>query len=465
MTKPAACLLLLLFLQTGCSPADSPDAGARAPSRSAVASAPFERQQTARAEFVVYHLKAPAPAALASLQGGSAAIDGALRVVDQVPDPATDLTATIREIGNPKVDFPVPDADQLQYFGRGISKEQVASVAASVSAWHLVFAYPARQAGSALAIADRSVLELARLADALIWDSETRLMYSPDAFASEFVDVPDAGDNVIRQTTIHAYQDEDYVRAVSLGMSKFGLPDLVIEEMSWATQSQLGWLMVGIAQQLVEGAEPDAAGMFAFDAAAIRNAQVREKVHADPIGEATFKGQFRLVTVAPDEGDADNALLAIGFDAYAGNDDFARQDAAAAQIFGWHDEIKRIEHNDELTAASAAARLQLPRLRHDFEAGLEPQEYIQVKAPFPTSSNGREWMWVEITRWEDDVIHGLLRNEPFDIPDLHAGQKVEVDPDEVFDYLRLFADGREEGNSTGAVIERMQGEVEADGSD
>jgi uncharacterized protein YegJ (DUF2314 family) len=270
---------------------------------------------------------------------------------------------------------------------------------------------------------------------------------------------------VLQHTTIQAYQDGDYVRAVSLGMAKFGLPDLVIEQLSWATHRSLAGLMMGITQQMVEGAMPDAAGTFVFDAGSIRNAAVREEVMADSIGNASHTGTFKLIAVAAQDGDADNRLLAIRFDHYAGNDEFARQDTAVASIFGWRDEIKRIEHNDELKAARDVARARLPQLRRDFEAGLDPGEYVQVKAPFPTSSGGHEWMWVEITAWQDHVIEGLLRNEPFDIPALHAGQKVEVDPEEVFDYLRQFADGRQEGNSTGETIARMQGETETDGSE
>jgi uncharacterized protein YegJ (DUF2314 family) len=216
---------------------------------------------------------------------------------------------------------------------------------------------------------------------------------------------------------------------------------------------------------MVEGVDPDSSGAFSFDANAIRNTAVRDAVMADPIDGASHKGTFQLVAAKPEQGDADNDLLAIAFESYAGNDEFARQDAAVSIVFGWHDEIKRIEHDDELGAASAAARANLPQVRRDFEAGLEPGGYIQVKAPFLTVGGGQEWMWVEVTAWQDEVIHGLLRNEPFDIPDLHAGQKVEVDPDKVFDYLRHFADGREEGDTTSVIIERMQGETEAAGSE
>ena len=62
------------------------------------------------------------------------------------------------------------------------SAQQAQDVAASLSAWRVVYAYPSRQAVQSLAAVDRSVFELARRSDALIWDSQTRLLYAPDSW-------------------------------------------------------------------------------------------------------------------------------------------------------------------------------------------------------------------------------------------------------------------------------------------
>jgi uncharacterized protein YegJ (DUF2314 family) len=63
-----------------------------------------------------------------------------------------------------------------------------------------------------------------------------------------------------------------------------------------------------------------------------------------------------------------------------------------------------------------------------------------------------------VTAWEGRTIKGLLKNEPFDIPDLHAGQVVEVDEEDVFDYIRQRPDGSREGNETAEIIARMSSE-------
>jgi len=63
-----------------------------------------------------------------------------------------------------------------------------------------------------------------------------------------------------------------------------------------------------------------------------------------------------------------------------------------------------VRHNEELLAASARAKAKLPELQKAFTAGLQPGEFIDLKAPFPTPDGGTEWMWVEVTSWKDDKI-------------------------------------------------------------
>lgn len=125
-------------------------------------------------------------------------------------------------------------------------------------------------------------------------------------------------------------------------------------------------------------------------------------------------------------------------------------------LFGWEDSVRLIKHNDELLAASRNAKAQLPVLYKAFTAGLRPGEFILVKAPFEKQDGGHEWMWVEITAWQGNKIKGLLRNQPFNIPSLYSGKIVEINQEDVFDYIRHYPDGREEGNETGAKIRKMQ---------
>lgn len=65
-------------------------------------------------------------------------------------------------------------------------------------------------------------------------------------------------------------------------------------------------------------------------------------------------------------------------------------------------------------------------------------------------------MWVEITKWEDDVIYGTLQNDPYDIAGLKAGARVSVKQEDVFDYIYYKPDGTYEGNTTGELIMKFK---------
>ena len=142
-------------------------------------------------------------------------------------------------------------------------------------------------------------------------------------------------------------------------------------------------------------------------------------------------------------------------DQYEENDSHAKQDSMLSSFLGWEESMVKIQHNQELLSASAAAKGKLPGLRRAFNAGLQPGEFIEVKAPFPADNGDREWMWVQVTSWKANDIHGLLENDPSEVSRLHSGQMVQVREEDVFDYIHQYANKRIEGNTTGEIIRKM----------
>jgi uncharacterized protein YegJ (DUF2314 family) len=149
-------------------------------------------------------------------------------------------------------------------------------------------------------------------------------------------------------------------------------------------------------------------------------------------------------------------LIELTFDAYPGSDVHIRQENMIDSLFGAHDSSSRIEHSKELLDASRKAREKLPELQKAFNSGLEPGEYVLLKAPFPTPAGGREWMWVEVTKWDKNQIKGILSNDPFEVPDMHSGQIVVVREEDIFDYIRKYQDKHEEGNTTGEIVTKLE---------
>ena len=151
-----------------------------------------------------------------------------------------------------------------------------------------------------------------------------------------------------------------------------------------------------------------------------------------------------------------NYLIEILFSNAQGNSLSEQQESLLSHLYGREDSISYVKHNSLILEASARAKKKLNNLAKAFNAGLAPGEFIQVKAPFITPAGGNEWMWVEVLSWQGNNIRGILKNEPYHIPNLKGGSEVLVKQNKVFDYIRSYPDRESEGNETGALILKSQ---------
>jgi len=352
-----------------------------------------------------------------------------------------------------------PDLHALQYFGRGLTKEQADQLQTCQQAYIMDFVFPSKDVWKSLRSATELAGDMGAGTGGLVWDEGTREVFTPDAWTKKrLVDWPvDTVPDIAREVTMHAYKDGDFVRAITLGMSKCGLPDIVVNDFVWSQSRSVGNLINLLAQALAEGATLTSPGEFDLKIGNIKNEKVREETQKSLLDHATSTAKLGLRMAKLEDGDAPNRLIEITFDGNEGADNHARQDKLLSSLFGWHDEIKSIKNNEELLATSQRAKDKLPALQAAFQKGLAPGEFISVKAPFATAKNGTEWMWVEVSSWKGDAIRGMLKNEPFYIPTMHGGQMVDVSQKDVFDYIHTFPDGHQEGNETSAIIEKMDG--------
>ena len=140
------------------------------------------------------------------------------------------------------------------------------------------------------------------------------------------------------------------------------------------------------------------------------------------------------------------------------DDDYSTPQEEATTIidslFGAEDSVVYTKHDEELLKASEAAKLRFPELKKQLSDGLAPGYSIMVKAPFETDDGDNEWMWVEVTKWNETEMEGILQNDPLKIKNLKAGALIRFDESDVFDYLLSKPDGSFEGNETGKILER-----------
>jgi len=435
--------------------AAKPVPGAPVPAGSPLKTGPIHFQ------FAIYYAKAPATDPMAALRGALGKSGGSPKLLASMPTPSSVSAPVVFANWNTTTvlkEYRAPDMESLQRFGRGISREQAEALQKADKALILDFAHPSQLSSAAMQKALQVTLQVARDTGGLLWDEETREVFSPDEWQKRRIDswangLPD----VSQHMTIHAYRNGDLVRAISLGMGKFGLPDVVVSDFSWSDNRPMGNLLNAFSQAMVEGITLTQPGQFDMDLRALKHAAARDPMLKGMKPNAAAVARLSLVNGTWESGDPQNRLYEIRFDRYKGPDRYAQQTAMLVSVFGAdEDRVTRLKHNDELLAASKAANAQLPKLRDAFAKGLQPGEYILVKAPFTTRGGGNEWMWVEVARWNGDAIEGLLKNEPVDVPELHAGQMVKVSQAKVFDYMRRYPDGRQEGNETSKIIARMQ---------
>jgi len=304
--------------------------------------------------------------------------------------------------------------------------------------------------------ANQLVVELARRTGGLLLDDNTREFFSPEAWESHRLRERAAPLVLVRHTTIHAYRDGDYVRAVTLGLQKFGLPDLSVAKLAWSEGRMVEGLINALAQRMAEAPLPVRGGQVDLRVADLQPSSLRSALDDRRLPGATGTAALCLYDARPEPGDADNRQLLIGFDRAAGRDMHERRNLVLTGLFGsTPSAIQPARAGDaELIAASGRARERMPQLRVEFVQGLKPNERLLVKAPFSAADGSTEYMWVEVARWEGGRLRGLLMSEPRFVRQLKSGQEITIAEKDFYDYIRVFADGREEGNETGRILEQ-----------
>ncbi|KAA3633312.1 MAG: DUF2314 domain-containing protein [Bacteroidetes bacterium] len=360
----------------------------------------------------------------------------------------------ISEVTNVQEDFLPPDLEYLKFASNGLSDEQ--KMALQGSKFAIVFDFFCEESRwmSTFEMANLLMLDLAKNTNDIIWDSETREAFSRFYWKENRL-VKKEGINVSRHITIHLYQKNEYCRAITLGMLKFGLPEICIENLSCHNTGNISNLINLTAQTILENPKIERKGKLFLDIDLIKNEELKGVLESSLINNAQRKSEINILQGTWEEGDTDNRILEIGF---SNKNPQVEHDQLMTKIFGApEDEVEYLTHDDELLAASQRAKDKLPALYLEFSAGLtEEGTSLLMKFPFENLVGEQEWMWVEVLKWEDNKVTGLLQNDPRIVKGLKFGQEVTKDERDMFDYIIYYPDGTEEGNETGKIISKQQ---------
>lgn len=351
-------------------------------------------------------------------------------------------------------EWPLPEVDPSFY--TGITTAQANALATSkLLPLGVRFTLSMSNSLEPLKSAERVIAQLAHETQGVIYDYTADRVFSSEAFSALRLDgwsgdIPDVG----KQITVAASKKGQLWRSATHGMERFGLPDIVIADHSAGSLRQVGSILCLIAQSLVEGRSIDTEGRLSIDIAAIRHAGVKRRYTALMHARASGRVNVMLAAGSHDEGDEPNRILLVGFEDSKRSTPQEKHEEAAAFLFGVDDPVILVEHDADYLTARRRAQAQLPKQREQFRRGLGFGEHILVYAPFSTS-NGREWMWIEVVEWPAGKVKGLLVSTP-QASDLKPGMLVEVPEEQIADYLHEYPDGKSEGYELKTVFENRK---------
>jgi uncharacterized protein YegJ (DUF2314 family) len=357
---------------------------------------------------------------------------------------------------------PSDDALEPQFIafaGIELSAAQIEALPHSDPGATITLVGPVTERWRLVRAADELLDCLAEATGGVVFDGDTRQLFTLDAFRRRrLAGWKDGRSSLSSQYVTHIYPDGDYLRLVTLGLDRFGLPDLVLNQ-SLRTEASRAEALIRLVAMALEqpGVSVDDGFLdLDLDAPWARGLLTSGGLGAD----AQRKARIGLVEGTRDAGDSQNRLWELRFDDFPGATPQERQSAAFTRLFGAaYDKLMLANHQGgELAAASQRARAQLPKIKKRFAAGLEPGERFLVKAPFEVGgeNGGHEYMWIEVVSWNAGVLAGALGNEPDHIPTLHKGASVKVAEKDVYDWIIVHEDGTEEGNETTRVLEQQE---------
>lgn len=341
-----------------------------------------------------------------------------------------------------------PDLEYLEYSSVGLTEKEKNDLQKSKKALVLDFFFEKEQLYSALKITNEAIHNLVKNKNVVIFDSETGESFSKEAWKeTRLFEKNDV--NIANHIVIHLYQKDQFCRAITLGMSKFGLPDIVMENLSCHSGSSFYNIINLTAQTLLEKYDINENWELKLDIVKIKNKELKSFFLSTCYDNAKKKAPITFITGTSEQGDPENRLIEISFE---GDNPQIAHDELISTLFGSVDEIALVTHNERILEASERAKSRIPELKKMFQEGLPLDTHLLVKFPFEYGPDQREWMWIEVTKWTENSVSGLLQNDPVYVKDLKSGQKVSKDIRDMFDYMIYKPDGSYEGNETGKIM-------------
>ena len=245
-------------------------------------------------------------------------------------------------------------------------------------------------------------------------------------------------------------QEDGTARALTLGLMRFGCPDLTLQGANMSAGPRLAELLNAAASKLAAGETQTPISLGLADVARVVG-RLPAELNATPEGARPIE----LEVVAPEreEGDPDNELAEL-----VPKDGSTREawDSVVASIFGVPATVTTETDDKELGDVAAHARGSLGKAIARFEAGAG--EFF-VRGPFVIPPDARldggpltEMLWVAVASCDAKLCTGVLSSEPTYVTNLAAAKTTSVERAHAVDWMIRGRDGGTTGGESLRVL-------------
>ncbi len=390
---------------------------------------------------------------LASCKQAAAALLAGFKQVDALPSSGTQDVYVFTFLNELADGGTPPDSARLAYFGKSLTEEERQKLQHCKKIVGFEFYGSTDHVYEKEATILKFIERVTQNKHVVIMDAPSVLYFNPESWRAAKTGVfYGPVYDIVNQTAIHAYREGEYCRAITMGMVKFGLPELSIKNLPCESQASITSLINLVAQTLAEHPVIAQDSTLQIDINNIKNDSVRKQLMQGLKPNAKKNATVRLRVVPPNEGDNEGLQLMLVFEDEDGTTSFVQQKQVLCNVFGCTERASLADRGDEeLEAASARARQKLPGIKLLFNKK-EVGYAVSLKLPFETRDGKPEYMWIEVTNWDRGTIKGVLQNDPYDVEGLKAGSVVQVKEDDVYDYILYKPDGTQEGGETTEIL-------------
>jgi uncharacterized protein YegJ (DUF2314 family) len=254
-----------------------------------------------------------------------------------------------------------------------------------------------------------------------------------------------------RHVVVQLYRQEDgTARALTLGMLRFGSPDLQLRGANMASGPLLAEVLNTAASKIAHGESATEISITLEDVSRVVGKKP-EELSTSP--STSRPVTFVIETPERQEGDPDNELAELVPEEGDGRDAW---EAVVTGLFGIPPSMSTPVDDKELGAVAAAARKELPRAIGRFQRG---EGRLYVKGPFPIPAEARvdggaatELLWIAAASCDAQQCTGILSNEPTYATNLASGKTTSVKRSEAVDWMLEQRDGGTVGGESIRVL-------------